>query len=79
MRRVQGQCGGNALQCGRGYTTPCISAPWPTAACSSPDWSCNRYDDGLYQCQPPKSPSQSGNANSNYASMSVGGRRRLLS
>ena len=40
---VQGQCGGNALSCGKGYTTPCISAPWPTAVCRSSGWTCNRY------------------------------------
>ncbi|CAL8470266.1 g9808 [Coccomyxa elongata] len=71
-----GQCGGNALECGKGSTTPCISAPWPTAQCKSSGWTCNRYDDGLYQCQPPKAP-QSGSSNTNYAAMAVGGRRLL--
>nr|QOL01074.1 putative extracellular protein CSOL_007b [Pseudococcomyxa simplex] len=70
-----GQCGGNALECGKGSTTPCISAPWPTAVCKSSGWTCNRYDDGLYQCQPAKS--QSGSSNTNYAAVSVGGRRLL--
>ena len=75
--RAQGQCGGNALQCGAGTPTPCIAAPWPTAVCKSAGWSCNRYDDGLYQCQPPKNPNA--NSNTNYAAVSVGGRRLLLS
>ena len=45
---VQGQCGGNALSCGKGYTTPCISAPWPTAVCRSSGWTCNRYGELPY-------------------------------
>jgi hypothetical protein len=40
---IQGQCGGNALDCGKGSTTPCIAAAWPTAACKSSGWTCNRY------------------------------------
>ena len=45
---MQGQCGGNALDCGKGSTTPCIAAAWPTAACKSSGWTCNRY--GTQQC-----------------------------
>ncbi|CAL5218467.1 g150 [Coccomyxa viridis] len=72
-----GQCGGNALDCGKGSTTPCISASWPTAVCKSSGWSCNRYDDGLFQCQPPKSGAST-SSSSNYAVTAVGGRRRLM-
>ena len=41
----------------------------------SQQWLCACADDGLFQCQPPKS--NSGSSNSDYAAVSVGGRRLM--